>query len=363
VRRLTVAVDPPYEVIIGDGARSELGALAEDYRRVVIVSQQRLLDLHAAAIPVDLARATDGDEGLWFVLIDDGEGAKSLSTTEYLCRAFASGGLLRDDLVIAFGGGIVGDVAGFAAAVYHRGVAVLQAPTTLLAQVDAAIGGKTAVNLPEGKNLVGAFHQPTAVVADTSLLSTLPDREFRCGLGEVAKYALMPEGDAVASIIERDLDPILARDAEVLAALVAACVDIKADVVARDPEEQTGLRATLNYGHTLAHALEIAAEHSLAHGEAVAIGLVFAANLARNLERVGDEVPTRVVTTLENLGLPTSVSRLDLSADEAVTLMSRDKKSKGGVTFVLPGSRGLERVDNPPRAAVEHALESVGVGA
>jgi 3-dehydroquinate synthase len=359
-----VAVDPSYDVIVGAGALTELASLAERYRRVVIVSQQRLLDAHAPAIPTELARASEGDyEDIWFVLIEDGEHAKSFDTVQYLCRAFATGGLLRDDLVIAFGGGVVGDVAGFAAAVYHRGVAVLQAPTTLLAQVDAAVGGKTAVNLPEGKNLVGAFHQPIAVVADTSTLATLPDREFRCGLGEVAKYALMPGGAEVAAIVDRDLDQVLARDPEVLAKLVRACVEIKADVVARDPEERTGARATLNYGHTLAHALETAVDHSLAHGEAVGIGLVFAANLAHQLERVDADVPAQVSALVERLGLPTSVARSTLTADDALSLMARDKKSQGGLTFVLPDGVGLERVDDPPRAAVEHALRSVGVGA
>ena len=360
---MKVAVDPPYDVIVGAGALTELASLAESYRRVVIVSHQRLLDAHAAVIPIELARATDGDhEDIWFVLIDEGEHAKSFDTAEYLCRAFAAGGLLRDDLVIAFGGGVVGDVAGFAASVYHRGVAVIQAPTTLLAQVDAAIGGKTAVNLPEGKNLVGAFHQPIAVVADTATLATLPDREFRCGLGEVAKYALMPGGAGVAAIVDRDLDQVLARDPAVLAELVLACVEIKAELVVQDPEERTGVRATRNYGHTLAHALETAVDHALAHGEAVGIGLVFAANLAHRLERVDADVPARVTALVERLGLPTTVARSTLSADDALALMARDKKSKGGLTFVLPGVAGLERVDDPSRAAIEHALRSVGVG-
>ncbi len=365
MRRVKVAVDSAYEVIVGAGALSELGALAQAYRRVVVVSHQRLLELHGAVLPLELAREADGDAdpGTWFVLIDEGEQAKTLDTVQYLCRAFAAGGLLRGDVVIALGGGVVGDVAGFAAAVYHRGIAVIQAPTTLLAQVDAAVGGKTAVNLPEGKNLVGAFHQPVAVVADTATLTTLPDREFRCGLGEVAKYALMPKGEAVAAIVDRDLPKVLARDADALGELVAACVEIKADVVARDPEERTGLRATLNYGHTLAHALETGEDHSLAHGEAVGIGLVFAASLAHALERVGADVPERVTGLMERLGLPVTVAGGTLSTDDALVLMGRDKKSQGGLTFVLPGATGLERVDDPPRAAIERALHAVGVGA
>src|SRR5262249_29585769 len=157
-------------------------------------------------------------------LMADGEAAKTLATVEDLCRRLAAWGLLRGDAIAALGGGVVGDTAGFVAAVYHRGVDVLQVPTTLLAQVDAAIGGKTAVNLPEGKNLVGAFHQPVGVVADVATLATLPPREFRAGLGEVAKYALMPEGRAVAALVETRAGAVMARDEAALADLVTACV-------------------------------------------------------------------------------------------------------------------------------------------
>jgi 3-dehydroquinate synthetase len=280
-----------------------------------------------------------------------------------VCREFATADLHRGDVVVALGGGVVGDAAGFAAAVYHRGVDVVQVPTTLLAQVDAAIGGKTAVNLPEGKNLVGAFHQPVAVIADTTTLGTLSDAEYRSGLGEVAKYALMPEGGAVAEVLGRDAGLVLERDPEILGDLVAACAAIKARVVAADPQERTGGRATLNYGHTLAHALETSSGHTLAHGEAVAIGLVFATNLAHGLERVGLEVPERAVALLERLGLPTAVPTGTSGADDLLALMRRDKKAKGGVTFVLPGPQGLEQIDDPPMHAIDAALRSVGVGA
>ena len=185
-------------------------------------------------------------------LIGDGEDAKTLATVDDLCSRLAAWGLLRGDAVVALGGGVVGDTAGFAAAVYHRGVAVVQAPTTLLAQVDAAIGGKTAVNLPEGKNLVGAFHQPIGVLADIDTLATLPTREYRAGLGEVAKYALMPGGDARRRARRTSTPPRSSRAiVDVLAELVAACAAMKAAVVAADPQERTGLRATLNLGHTL----------------------------------------------------------------------------------------------------------------
>ena len=246
---------------------------------------------------------------------------------------------------------------------YHRGIDVVQVPTTLLAQVDAAIGGKTAVNIPEGKNLLGAFHQPIGVIADTATLETLPEREFRCGLGEVVKYALMPEGEAIRALLEQHAARVRAREPEVLTDLVAACVAIKAEIVAADPDERTGRRATLNYGHTLAHALEIAGDHELAHGEAVAIGLVFAVNLAAALERVGPDEVERVDVAVSDLGLPKTVPLEGVSADDLLVLMRRDKKASGGITFVLPGANGIEAVEDPPRPALDRAFQAVGVGA
>jgi 3-dehydroquinate synthetase len=251
------------------------------------------------------------------------------------------------------------------AAVYHRGVAVVQVPTTLLAQIDAAIGGKTGVNLPEGKNLIGTFHQPTAVVADVDTLGTLPEREYRAGLGEVAKYALIaPRGgnhDALAELVEANAEAIRGRDQDVLTELVYRCVELKADFVARDPYERTGLRAVLNYGHTLAHALEASGEYDdLVHGEAVAVGLVFAVELAAALERIDASTAERHRALLSGLGLPIRAPA-GLDAPALLDLMRRDKKAKGGLTFVLPGPNGIERVDDPPAAALERALESVGV--
>jgi 3-dehydroquinate synthase len=353
---VTIGVTPPYDVTVGEHALGALAAALQPFRRYQVVTQRRVLDacgerLHAAIGAADAP-----------ALIGDGEDAKTLASVGALCRGFAASGLLRGDVIVAFGGGVVGDVAGFAASVYHRGIAVVQVPTTLLAQVDAAIGGKTAVNLPEGKNLVGTFHQPLAVLADTSTLATLPDAEYRSGLGEVAKYACMPEGRDVARILDHEGARVMGRDPAVLSELVTACVAIKAAVVAADPKEQRGARVTLNLGHTLAHALETTSGHALAHGEAVAIGLVFAANLAAQLERVGTEVPERVTAMLTQLGLPTTVPGSLPTARELTTVMARDKKAKGGLTFVLPGPDGLETVDDPPARAIESALRVVGVG-
>ena len=295
----------------------------------------------------------------------DGEGAKSLSTVEALCSQLAVWGLLRGDAIVALGGGVVGDTAGLAAAVYHRGVAVVQAPTTLLGMVDAAIGGKTAVNLPEGKNLVGAFHQPIAVLADVATLATLPPREYRSGLGEVAKYALMPGGGSVDEIVATAGDAVIGRDPEVLSELIAACATIKAQVIASDPEERTGARASLNYGHTLAHALETAGGYELLHGEAVAVGLVFAGALAGALERIGADAVDRHRAVVEALDLPTRVPG-ELEASTLLDVMRRDKKSIGGLTFVLPsaandGRVSLETVHDPDPRTLDVAFAAVGV--
>ena len=224
--------------------------------------------------------------------VGHGEQHKSLATIGDLCRGFAQMGLTRSDVVIGVGGGMVTDVAGFAAASYHRGVPVVHVATSLLGMIDAAIGGKTGVNLPEGKNLVGAFWQPSGVVCELDALDTLPEREVRCGYGEMAKYHFLTGDDLLAmSLTDR----------------IARCVEIKAEVVAAD-EREDGRRALLNYGHTLAHALEIATEHRLAHGEAVAIGLVFAAHLARVLDRIGDErVDEHYAVVGEEYGLDTDL--------------------------------------------------------
>jgi 5-deoxy-5-amino-3-dehydroquinate synthase len=293
----------------------------------------------------------------------DGEAAKSLATVESLCRELAAWGLLRGDAVVALGGGVVGDTAGFAAATYHRGVAVAQVPTTLLAQVDAAIGGKTAVNLPEGKNLVGAFHQPRVVVADVVTLATLPAEELRAGLGEVAKYSLMPEGTTVRALVEERAGAIVARDADALVDVVAECARIKAAVVADDPDERSGRRATLNYGHTLGHALEAVGRYGLRHGEAVAIGLVFADSLAHALGRLDRHEVDRHRALVRALDLPDAVPSAVADGDVLLASMRRDKKAKGGLTFVLPGPSGLELVDDPPPDALDAAFAAVGVRA
>ena len=324
--------DRSYDVLVGAGARHRLlEVLPVGAHRAAVVTQERI------GVTVDA-----GVEQRTF-LVGDGEGAKCLETVEELCRAWVRWGLTRADVVVAVGGGVVTDTAGFAAAVYHRGVPVVQVPTTLLGQVDAAIGGKTGVNLPEGKNLVGAFWQPAAVLCDTEVLSTLPPREYRSGLGEMAKYAFLGV----------DQLPDLA-----LEEAVAACVRCKAAHIAADERETTGMRALLNYGHTLAHALETAGGYDLRHGEAVAVGLVFAARLARRLGRVDDATVAEHERVVGGYDLP---QRIPAGHDpaELVTLMARDKKAVDGLTFVLDGPRGVEVVPGVPADDVAATLAEV----
>jgi 3-dehydroquinate synthase len=347
----------PYDVIVGTQAHAALVALLGGRRRAAVVTQPAV-----STVAAHLAAALEASGiEVGVSVIDDGEPAKSLATVETLVRDFAVAGLLRRDAVVAVGGGVVGDTAGFAAAVYHRGVDLVQVPTTLLAMVDAAIGGKTAVNIPEGKNLVGAFHQPVAVLCDPSVLASLSDREYRCGLGEVAKYALLGDRD-LETLLTHKADAVLARDAGVLTEMIARSAALKARVVAEDPEERTGARASLNYGHTLAHAIETVSDFDLAHGEAVAIGLVFAAELAAALERVPPAEVARHRALLSSLDLPTSAPP-GLRRADLVDAMHRDKKAAGGLTFVLAGAAdgGVERVDDPPATALDAAFTAIGV--
>jgi len=345
-----------YDVTIGDSAAESMATLLAGRRQAAIVTQPVVAGHHATGVREALDSAGVAHETF---LIGDGEEHKTLRTIDTLAGAFARGGLLRGDVVVALGGGLVGDVAGFAAATYHRGVSVVQVPTTLLAMVDASIGGKTGVNLPEGKNLVGAFHQPIGVLADPAVLATLPDRELRCGLGEVAKYALLGD-DALLDLLREHCGDLLARDPEALAAVVSLCVEAKVRVVEADERETTGARECLNYGHTLAHAIETVAGYAPAHGEAVGVGLVFAANLAAVLNRVGPGDVDRHCSLVAALGLPVRAPA-GAGADDLLSVMSRDKKSTGGLTFVLDGPDGVERVEAVDERAVRRALVAVGV--
>ena len=320
-----------YPVLVGPGTSGDLASvLPAGVQRVAVVTQP------------DIPVAVDPGVDHRVFSIPDGEAAKTLSTIEELCRAFAAWGLTRGDTVVGVGGGVVTDVAGFAAASYHRGLPVVHVATTLLAQIDAAIGGKTGVNLPEGKNLVGAFWQPAAVLCDTSTLDTLPAREMRCGLGEMAKYHFLGGEDLNDLAFEQR---------------VARCVEIKAEVVAAD-EREAGRRAVLNYGHTLGHAIETTGRYDLRHGEAVAIGLVYAAELGRALGRIDDDRVAEHRRIVDGYGLPGSLPE-GSQPDELVAVMGRDKKAVDGLTFALDGPAGVEVVAGVDPGLVRDTLEAV----
>jgi len=333
-----------YDVTVGAGARRALAAvLPAGVERVVVVARHGL--------------DPDVDPGVDFevVHLPDGEGAKSLETVEALCRGLSQRGVARSDALVAVGGGVVTDVVGFAASIYLRGISYVNIPTTLLAQIDAAVGGKTGVNLPEGKNLVGTFWQPAAVLCDTETLDTLPPREWSSGRGEMAKYAFIADDPKLA--IGADLGDMTLEEQ------VAHCVAIKAAVVSAD-EREGDRRIVLNYGHTLGHALEAAslssgATHDLRHGEAVAIGLVFAAHLARRLGRIDDARVALHRKVVAGFDLPTDLPDAT-SAAELVTYMVRDKKARHDLTFVLDSARGVEPVRGIDPDVVVATLTEMG---
>jgi 3-dehydroquinate synthase len=287
-----------------------------------------------------------------------GEEAKSLAVFGTLLHQLATQEAHRDDLVVSVGGGATGDVAGFVASTYMRGVRFLQVPTTLTAQVDAAIGGKTAVNLPEGKNLVGTFFQPIQVWCDVDALSTLGDRDFRSGLAEVVKYGLIGDEDLVTQF-ETDPGPILRRDGDALASLVARCVAHKAAAVAAD-ERDLGRRLILNYGHTLGHALErLDAFAGRSHGEAIAIGMDFAARLAERRGICQPGLVSRTASLLATIGLEANGALPPVR--DILVAVRMDKKFHGGVRFVLLEGVGAPIVvDDVPGAEIAGVLEEMG---
>ncbi len=348
-----------YPVVVGRGLLDELGShvpLPGSVRRALVVSQPPVL----AAGHVDPVEAVLLGAGIEVTrhLVPDGEPAKAVDVLAGIWRAAAAVPLTRDDLVVAVGGGVVGDLAGFAAATYGRGIAVLQVPTTLLAQVDAAIGGKTGINLPEGKNLVGAFHQPIAVVCDVNTLATLPARILVEGFGEIVKYGLIHD-HLVLERLEQGTPLVQGDDLSVLEELVARSADAKARIVGAD-EREAGVRAYLNFGHTYGHALETLTGYGeVLHGEAVAIGMVVALRVGERLGHTPLELVTRGERLLAHLGLPVRGPRLDREAVWQV--MARDKKAgPDGVRFVVLDGIAAPRVITPTRSDVDAVLDDLG---
>jgi 5-deoxy-5-amino-3-dehydroquinate synthase len=332
-----------YDVVLGEGARKQLADVIQDR-----VPQARV----AAVVTSDSLRRMawfDFESGVeqHVLVVPEGESCKSWGVLERLCEQLAELGLSRHDVIVAVGGGAVTDLAGFAASVYLRGVPIVQVPTTLVGQVDAAIGGKAAVNLRAGKNLVGAFHQPVGVLCDTATLSTLPERERLSGFGEIAKCWLL-EGRRAKDLASMSLGD-----------LVTLSVQLKAGIVMVD-EFERGQRALLNYGHTLGHALELLALErgvdELRHGEAVAIGLAFAIRLAHALNRVGSLEVANHDQVLRQLGLSLHVPAY-MSNGALLGAMGHDKKSHHDLAFVLAGPAGFEVVHHLAPELVTRELE------
>lgn len=336
-----------YPILIGPG-------LLEDAERLrdILTAEQILFVSNEIVAPLYLGRveAALADRQARSIVLPDGEQTKSLDRFAEIIDALIDAKFHRDACIVALGGGVIGDLAGFAAACYQRGIDFLQIPTTLLAQVDSSVGGKTAVNHPRAKNMIGAFHQPIAVIADTTTLATLPRRELAAGLAEVIKYGLIQDA-AFFDWIEQNLAALLALDAEALTYAIGRCCEIKAEIVAEDEREQ-GRRALLNLGHTFGHAIEAYGGYGhWLHGEAVAIGMQMAAEVSRQLGWIDAGTTERIEALLERAGLPT---RADIeSADAIMRLMQLDKKAgRQGLKLILLERLGKGVVCPAPDDAV-----------
>ena len=347
-----------YDIEIGSGNLAE-GAefvrVRAPLKHVVIVTDSNVAKPHSSKMVDSLEQAGARVD---VVILKPGEPTKSIEQADGLWRRLLEFGADRKSSVVAVGGGVVGDLAGFVAATYARGVAFLQVPTTLLAQVDSSVGGKVGINLPGAKNMVGAFWQPRGVLIDTDVLSTLPAREFQAGMAEVVKYGVILDADFFEYLEERG-DAIHERQPAVLQHLIARCCQLKADVVQADERELSGQRAVLNYGHTFCHAIEAVTGYGrFLHGEAVAIGMLCASRLAERLGRIDDRITQRQHELLTALKLPTQVPEVD--STELLAAMQRDKKAEHGrLRFVLPSRLGhVELVDNVPRELVLASLDA-----
>ena len=338
-----------YPIHIGSGLlrRADLITTALPQRRAAIVTNETVAGLYLEPLAAALEAA---GAACVRIVVPDGEDYKDWATLNTVFDALLERRCDRQTVIIALGGGVIGDLAGFAAATYQRGVPFVQVPTTLLAQVDSSVGGKTAINHPRGKNMIGAFHQPLVVVADTDTLTTLPDRELRAGLAEVIKHGAIRDA-GLFGWLEANVERLLARDPEALARVVKRSVEIKAQVVAAD-ERESGERALLNFGHTFGHAIEAGLGYgSWLHGEAIGAGMAMAADLSARLGLLDGASVERLRRLLERAGLPIAGPKLD--ADRYVELMAVDKKARWGRTpFILLEGLGAAvlRSDVPPEA-------------
>jgi len=356
-RRIIVRVPSGrYSVLCGRGTLARVGKEVEqlgDHTGIFVLSSPRVWKLWGRALEASFRGVS-----IKAVLFDDRERVKNLVTVERVCRQLARAGADRRAVLVTLGGGVVGDVAGFVAASYLRGVELVHVPTTLVAQVDSTIGGKTGVNLPEGKNLVGAFYQPRVVIADLATLATLPLREYRSGLYEVVKYGVI--GDArLFSFLEHNLDAVVRRKPAELGWIVPRCICAKAEVVSRD-ERESSLRAILNFGHTVGHALESVMRYTrFLHGEAIGWGMMAATLIAVALGRLGTGEAARILRLVARVGPLPELPRI--SAARLLEALRADKKARGGrLRFVLPRRIGkVEVVADVPDALVVEVVRQL----
>jgi 3-dehydroquinate synthase len=336
--------DRAYDVLVGEGLLEQAGRLIAPFARhgrVAVVTDYKVSDLH---LPVLLDALAAAELKVSILAIPPGEQTKSFAWLEKVTDFLLQQELDRGDLIVAFGGGVVGDLAGFAAAIYKRGIDFVQIPTTLLAQVDSSVGGKTAIDTPHGKNLVGAFHQPRLVLADLSVLATLPDREMRAGYAEVIKYGLLGDRDFF-EWLEANGAAVLAREPSALSHAVARSIEMKAEIVAEDEKEQ-GRRALLNLGHTFAHALEAEVGYgdALLHGEAVGVGMALAFRFSADQGLTDGQDAGRAGRAIAASGLPTTLAEVaghPFDAARLVAHMAQDKKAEAGrLTFILARALG-----------------------
>ena len=354
IKRITLSLDNDrYDVVVGDGILSQLPDLLEESggfrKRAALVTDSNVGPLYADAVAGPLR---DAGYEIVEIVVPAGEASKSMEMVTDVCRRMLRAGLDRKSFLIALGGGVVGDLAGFAAAIFQRGIPFVQIPTTVVAQVDSSVGGKTGVNTPEGKNLLGSFHQPRLVVADVATLQSLPDREYNEGFAEVIKHAAIRDSGLLSHVED------LGTRREKLVPLIARNVAIKAAVVEEDERETTGVRALLNFGHTLGHGIESAGGYgNFLHGEAISLGLVAAARLSVCYGGLSQRESDRIIAALRAFHLPTHLET-GLSRHDILEAMSRDKKfEEGQVRFVLLRRIGDAFVSSEvPMTAIEDAL-------
>lgn len=365
-----VALGPrSYEIVIASRQLDQIAEAMNSWlvrrgfprhgRSAVIITDRNVLDSHAAIVSHSLRSVNWRCQTIG---MDPGEQTKSLAAASHIYDVLVDLKADRQTVIVAVGGGVMGDLAGFVASTYNRGLPFVQVPTSLLAQVDSSVGGKVGINHPKGKNLIGAFHQPIGVYLDTSVLQTLPDRDYRGGLAEVVKYGVILDA-AFFEYLESHVDDLNAREGNALRHIVARSCRLKADVVEQDEFELTGVRAVLNYGHTFAHAFEALCGYGeLMHGEAVSIGMLYASRLSERLGRVDASMTARQERLLSALKIPTRLpAGCKLNPDEVIDRMRLDKKAVGGqLRFVLPTRMGhVEVVSDVPESEVRQTLEEL----